>query len=325
MPERRTGTVVDKELLSETLMRFRLMPEDGRSFPDYEAGQNIALWRDNCKLTRRVGRGPDGKSTYEPDLDPWGRQQVGTVTHAYSVASAPAETSEHGWLEFLIALEYGVHGLPGRLSESLFGMDEEDADLGYFDRIAGDFTLAARAGDAQSVLMVGTGTGVAPFAAFVKQLHAAASLEDTRRYTLVQTHRTVRELAFHELFLEIEASGRFDFTYVPTISRPAQEAAVDPRIGQGRATNVVRHLYELPTAEEDKQTGAKSDVSVVAANLAMERLVHPVLPRHLNADELRQRHEPAKTVLMSCGNPAAMADLRATCERRQIRFEMEQW
>jgi ferredoxin-NADP reductase len=327
MPERKTGTVVDKELLSDTLMRFRLMPEEGAPFPEYEAGQHIALRRDDCKLTRRLGAGMDGKQRYEPDLDPWGRPLVGTVTHAYSIASAPAETSEHGWLEFLVTLEHGVHGLPGRLSEALFGVGEGGAapEVGYVDRIAGNFTLAARGGDAQSVLLVGTGAGVAPFAALVKQLHAEASLEDTRRYTLVHTHRTVQELAFRDLFFEIEASGSFDFMYVPTISRPAQEATVDPRIGQGRATNVVRHLYELPMAEEEKQTRARSDVSVVAAGLAMERLVHPVLPRHLNADELRRRHEPADTVLMTCGNPTSMADLRATCDQRQIRFEIEAW
>ena len=327
MAHRRTGTVVDKELLSETLLRFRLMPEEGTPFPAYRSGQHIALRRDDCKLTRKVGVGQDGKPQYEPDLDPWGRQQIGSVTHAYSVASAPAETREHGWLEFVVALEQGQHGLPGRLSEALFNMGPESGgcEVKYLDRLAGNFTLSDRAGDAQSVLLVGTGTGVAPFASMVKQLHAEARADDTRRYTLVHAHRRVRELAFYRLFSEIEASGRFDFTYVPTISRPAEEAEVDPHIGQGRANNVVRLIFGLPTAEEEKLTKAKSDISVVAANLALERLVHPVLPRHLSADALKERHPPGGPVLFPCGNPASMADLQATAQRREIRFEMEAW
>ena len=324
MAHRRTGNVVDKELLSETLMRFRLMPEEGVPFPSYRAGQHIVLRRDDCKLTRKTGVGQNGKPQYEPDLDPWGRQQLGSVTHAYSVASAPAETQEHGWLEFLVALEQGSHGLSGRLGEALFKVGPESGcEVKYADRIAGSFTLSDRVGDAESVLLVGTGTGVAPFAAMVKQLHTEGRADDTCRYTLVHTHRSVKELAFQCLFSEIEAAGRFDFLYLPTISRPAQEAEVDPHIGQGRANNVVRLLFGLPTAEEEKLTRAKSDVSVVAANLALARLVHPVLPRHLNVDTLRERHPSAKTVLLTCGNPASMADLRATAERREIRFEVE--
>jgi len=29
--------------------------------------------------------------------------------------------------------------------------------------------------------------------------------------------------------------------------------------------------------------------------------------------------------LLTCGNPASMADLRATAARREIRFELEEW
>ena len=101
--------------------------------------------------------------------------------------------------------------------------------------------------------------------------------------------------------------------------------AVLARIGQGRASNVVRHIYGLPTAEEDKQTNAKSDVSRVAAELALTRLVHPVLPRHVHVSDLRERVAPVSSVLLTCGNPASLADLRSTAARREIRFELEEW
>ena len=48
MAQRKIGTVVHKELVSQTLMRFRLQPEPDGRFPDYQAGQYIALQRDDC-------------------------------------------------------------------------------------------------------------------------------------------------------------------------------------------------------------------------------------------------------------------------------------
>lgn len=326
----RTGAVVHQEIVSETLIRFRLAPEEGFRFPDYEAGQAISLRRDDCKLTRKIGVGPDGKPICEPERDPWGRQTVGPVTQFYSIASAPSDTAEHGWLEFLVAVEHGVHGLSGRLSEALFGADAETGcEVGYQDRIVGSFTLAERTGDAASVLMVGTGAGVAPFVSMLRELRAQAGGGDGRRYTLIHGARTEADLACRAALFEIEAAGRFDFLYVPTVSRPAAGAdrapgvAPDPRVGRGRASNVVRHVYGLPTAEEEKQARAVSEVTKVAADLALQRLVRPVLAGHLSAAELAARVAPAETVLLACGNPASVGDVEATAKRRQVRFERD--
>ena len=326
MTERKTGLAVEQELISPLLMRFRLQPEPGSPFHNYTAGQYIALRRDDCKLTRKTGFAPDGKATYEPELDPWGRQTLGPVTHAYSIASAPSETAEFGWLEFLVALEYGIHGLPGRLSEALFGMnDEAGCEVSYMERFAGDFTLEARVKQAENVLMVGTGTGVAPFVSMMKELHARADPGNDRRYTLVHTHRTEAELAYHKALFDIEVAGRVDFVYIPTLSRPTATTATGQRVGQGRASNVIRHLYDLPTTEQDKLANARGEVAVAAANLALERLVHPVLPNHLSTSELKTRIEPSQSVLLAWGNPASMADLQSTAAHLDLRCEQEAW
>jgi len=182
-----------------------------------------------------------------------------------------------------------------------------------------------RAEEFESVLFVGTGTGVAPFVSMVKELHARGGGGDPRRYTLLHTNRTVAELGYHDALFEIEAAGRFDFMYVPTVSRPSEHAGVDKRIGQGRASNVLRHIFDLPTTEDDKLTNAVGDVAHMAAGLALERLVHPVLPGHLTASAIRDRVDPASTVLLTCGNPVSTADLKSTAARRQIRFELEEW
>ena len=325
MSERRTGAVIEDQLLSPTLLRFRVEAEPGQQFPAYVAGQHIPLGRDDCKLTRKAGTASDGKPVCEPEFDPWGRQTVGPLKQYYSIASSPAETAEHGWLEFLVAIDHGYHGLPGRLYEDLYHAGESvKCGVSYYESVGGNFTLEARTREADSVLMIGTGTGVAPFVSMLKELHAQdTSLKSGCRYTLLQTGRTVPELAYRELLSEIEGAGRFDFLYLPTISRPSSDDPTDKQIGRGRANNVVRHIYGLPTAEEEKATGATSEVTRAAANLALDRLVNPILPSHVSVASLVPRLDPKSTVLLACGNPAFLADIKASTKRCQLRFETE--
>ena len=173
--------------------------------------------------------------------------------------------------------------------------------------------------------MVGTGTGVTPFVSMVRELRARDDGGEGRRYTLIHTARTEAELACRAELFEIEAAGRFDFQYLPTVSRRAGTAGMDPRIGLGRACNVVRYVYGLPTAEEEKQAQARSEVTRVAADAALERLVHPQLPAHVNVAELAARLAADETVLLACGNPASLADVESTAKRRQVRFERDAW
>jgi len=59
MPDVKVGTIESWQNLSPILATFRLRPEAGSRFPDYEAGQYIALRREDCRLTRRIV-GADG-------------------------------------------------------------------------------------------------------------------------------------------------------------------------------------------------------------------------------------------------------------------------
>ena len=67
MAERKIGRVTYWKGLSQILAIFRLMPQEGSNFPDYKAGQYIALRRDDCKLTKKVN--VDGTSKIIPDVD----------------------------------------------------------------------------------------------------------------------------------------------------------------------------------------------------------------------------------------------------------------
>jgi len=324
MPATRTGTILSWQQMSPTLASFRLAPEAPLRFPAYAAGQYIALRRESCRLTRRVA-GPDGRPRYVPDLDERGRQKRGPVTHAYSIASAPFQTAREGHLEFLVVLE--IADALGRFTESLFDAEErEGSPLGYVERTAGDFTLARRAAGVPHVLMIATGTGLAPFASMVRELDHDASEGRSVPWalTLLFVNRTAPELAFHEELAGIAAARRFDFVYVPATSRPGTTS--DPALGEGRAGNLLRHVLGLPLREEEALAEARAagaDAGPAAA--ALERATRPRLPASIDPDALRARIGAPGTVVLTCGNPEAMDDVRRVSERRGLRFEREEW
>jgi ferredoxin-NADP reductase len=260
-----------------------------------------------------------------PDLDERGRQKRGPVSHAYSIASSPRGTEREGFLEFLVVLE--VADALGRFTEALFESDEREGEtLGYFDRIAGDFTLARRAAGIPHVLMVATGTGLAPFASMVRQLDqdAAAGPPVPWSATLVFGNRTPRELAFHDELSAIAAARRFDFVYLPTVSRPDDGASL--ALGRGRATNLLRHVLGLPMAEEERLEEARATgADTTSAVAALDGAVQPQLPADADPGALRARLDPRRTVVLTCGNPLVMDDVRRVAERASMRFEREEW
>ena len=329
MAGRKVGTVTHKQDLSPILTIFRLMPAEGSLFPPSKAGQYIALRRNDCKLTRKVGVGSDGSAIHGPTLDDDGNQKIGQVTHSYSIASAPFEQEERGYLEFYVVLEVIKKGEFGRLSSVFMNMDPEtDNEITYFDRITGSFTLDNRAAGFDSVLMVGTGTGLAPFIAMAKQLHHEASngRGAQTKYTILHTNRTYEELAYHQELLDMEKSGVFDFVYVPTVSRPTQRDIDDAGMGVGRANNVLRHIFGQSMKEEEVLAAAragKGDLARAAAG--MQRTPRPELPKHLTPERLQDRFDPARSLIMTCGNPWSMADIEETANRSRIKFEMEEW
>jgi ferredoxin-NADP reductase len=326
--ELKTGKVVHFNRLSPVLALFRLRPAPGESFPAYEPGQYMALRRDNCWLTRKVLR-PDGTVEFVPDVDEPGHPRIGSVTHSYTIASSPFESAEQGHLEFYIVLEKDPNGLAGRLSSSLFRLGPgNDDQVTYVNRIAGNFTLKHRAKGFASVLFVGTGTGLAPFVSMVKQLdfEARRGRTDGVQYTLLHTNRTYEELGYHDELTALEAARRFDFLYIPSVSRPSPRDMADPGIGRGRANNLLRHVFGLPWRErQDMEEARARGADAEAARVALERVVAPELPRQVDRRELVRRLDPGRTVILNCGNPEAMADVQYVANRCGLRFEKEDW
>ncbi|MBI2828073.1 MAG: hypothetical protein HYX77_02215 [Acidobacteria bacterium] len=284
--------------------------------------------RDRCRLTKRVV-GPEGVVRYVPDLDDFGQPKLGPVTHSYSIASAPFETLEHGYLEFYVVLEKSDDGTLGRLSSSFFDMSPPgDGKVTYVNRITGNFTLEKTASGLGSVLLVGTGTGVAPFVSMIKQLHHEASRGSVSpaQYTLLHTNRTFEELAYHQELLDIEASQRFDFVYVASVSRPTERDVRDPRLGQGRANNLLRHIFGMPVKEEEDVAAAIArGADLARAQAALAKAVAPALPRHVSRADLLKRLDPSRSMLLTCGNASSMEDIKHVADTHRIPFEKEDW
>ncbi len=328
MAKTKEGTLIYWRNSSSILAIFRLLPEVGSKFPGYKAGQYIALQRNDCRLTKKVVH-EDRKVEYVPVLDEQGNPKRGPVTHSYSISSAPFETLEKGHLEFYVILEIDEKGVSGRLTESMFRMKPDgDNKLAYYDKIAGDFTLDKRAVGFQNVVLVGTGTGLAPFVSVIKQLHfeACQGKSDSVRYTLLHTNRTYEELDYYQELLAIEAARKIDFVYVPSVSRPTQRDWDDPKLGRGRANNLLRYLLEMPLKEEQElQEVAAKGGDVARAKGVLEKTVKPALPKHLSREALRERMDPAHTVVVTCGNPWSMEDIKYVAESNKMRFEKEDW
>jgi ferredoxin-NADP reductase len=328
MAAQKNGTVTYREDLSPYLSTYRVMPESGSAFPSYRSGQYIALSRKDCKLTKRVTQ-PDGRIEYLPDVDAQGNRKRGTVTHSYSIASAPFETEEQKFLEFYVILELQETGEPGRLTESLFQTDPaRDNTITYFEKIAGDFTLESRAKGFKNVVMVGTGTGLAPFASMVKQIHHEVMQGKSTdvRYTLLHANRITSELAYHDELAKIEAERKFDFAYLASVSRPTKQDHEDKKIGKGRANNILRSIFDMPLKEEQElqeATALGKDTEEMREYLG--RTVRPVLPEHLPKKTLLDRMDPATTVLLTCGNPLSMEDIKYISGKNGITFEKEDW
>jgi hypothetical protein len=123
----------------------------------------------------------------------------------------------------------------------------------------------------------------------------------------------------------IASARRFDFVYLPTVSRPGDEQGREA-IGRGRANNVLRLALGLPMAEEEGlEEVRKGGGDTEALEAAVARAVPPQLPPGIDVAALRSRLDPGATVVLTCGNPAAMEDIRRVSEKQGMRVEREEW
>lgn len=146
------------------------------------------------------------------------------VKRAYSIASSPSNKKH---LEFYIALVED-----GRLTPELSELKTGDR-LFVGPRFVGKFTFDRISGN-KDLLLVSTGTGVAPFLSMIRT-HLKGTSQ--RKIILLQGARFSYELGFYSELCFWEKRYK-NFLYIPAVSRPQE----DPNWGgiNGRVTQVIQ-------------------------------------------------------------------------------------
>ena len=174
---------------SEGLATFTVRPT-GWSLPDFAPGQfsNLAL----------------------PAEEAWDAETGASIRRAYSIASGPGRES----MEFFIRMV-----ADGALTPKLFDL-EIGAGIHLDERVAGHFTLDG-ASDSEDLVLVGTGTGVAPYRPMIQDRSLRARFGRT---ILLYSDRYVKDLGYLDEFRELEREDP-TFHFFPTITGPEPEEA----------------------------------------------------------------------------------------------------
>jgi len=184
------GKLVYRKDLTPDLAIIRIQPFDGSPVPDFKPGQFVTLGLkldgDGDKITNR----------------------------AYSLSSPPEEKRH-----FELYVKWAQEPVPGKFTTALFDMKEEDQL--YWRRPAGAFTIEDKKADGtideRTLVLVASGTGLAPFVSYVLHLKAMGS---KRRIALLHGARNAKELGYRDLFERLAKEGTL--IYLPTISRPSE-------------------------------------------------------------------------------------------------------
>ena len=201
------GKINYQKNLTPDLAIIRVQSADERPVPDFRAGQFVAL---GLKL--------DGHHniTYRP----------------YSLSSPPEEKR---YFEFYIK-SASEHVLSG-FTSTLFKMFE--GDLIYWRNPAGAFTLedkkADGAPDTRRLVLVASGTGLAPFISYVLHLK---NIKSKREIVLLHGAKYVQELGYYDMLKDLSASDP-NFKYLTTVSRPDHELSRDWRGNVGRVETLL--------------------------------------------------------------------------------------
>lgn len=218
------ATLVARQPVGERLLVLRVRPDAGELAP-FEPGQFVQLG-----LPMSAAETAASPIALRPG-------RVRLHRRSYSIASAPAERRE---IEFYVALVPG-----GRFTPLLWSL--RVGERLWMDPAArGEFGLARVPREAE-LLLVATGTGLAPF---VSMLRAAPASERWSRALVVHGVRHPGELGYRA---ELEARAARDpkVRYAPVVSRPEPAEAWNGLTGRVQAVLEPSRLRALAGFELD--------------------------------------------------------------------------
>lgn len=179
------------------LLIMRVAPV-GWKLPEFKAGQFVVL-----------GLPAGAPRVALSDPEPPAAEPSKLIRRAYSIASSPLADGE---LEFYVTLVRS-----GELTPRLFALQPGDR-LWLSNKPTGMFTLREIAPE-RNVVMIATGTGLAPYMSMLRT-HLAAP--GARRFAAIVGARHSWDIAYSS---ELTTMQRLSpsFTWLPTVSRPAEE------------------------------------------------------------------------------------------------------
>lgn len=190
------GKLTYVQILKEDLGIFHIKPDNG-AVPDFKAGQFVTLG---------LHVPSEGK----------------IIRRAYSIASAPEQKNR-----FELVIRWVRKPVPGRLTTELFSKKEGDEIM--WVKPTGIFTINEKMPDGnpdnRRMVLIGGGTGLAPFISYSMHLHAVGS---KREIVVLHGASYVDELSYKELLTSLEEESlekgkdKWNFRYRASISRPQE-------------------------------------------------------------------------------------------------------
>jgi ferredoxin/flavodoxin---NADP+ reductase len=202
------GRLSYRKDLTPDLAILRMQPADGGPVPDFRAGQFVTLgiqFPDEDRMTYR----------------------------AYSISSPPEEKRY-----FELYIKWTTKPVMGKLTSALFGMKE--GDTLYWRKPAGAFTIEDKKADgtpdSRRLVLVASGTGLAPFISYILHLKSIGS---KREIVLLHGAKYTQELGYRDILEKMAGGDSLNFKYLPTVSRPDHELSRGWRGSTGRVETLL--------------------------------------------------------------------------------------
>jgi ferredoxin/flavodoxin---NADP+ reductase len=190
------ATISYISVLKEDLAIFRIKPNEGQ-VPDFKPGQFVTLGV-NVPSEKKI------------------------IRRAYSIASPPQQKKY-----FELILRWVKKPVPGRLTTQIF--DKKEGQEIFWVKPTGIFTINEKmtdgAPDNRRMVLIGGGTGLAPFISYSLYLKALGS---KREIIVLHGASYVDELSYRDLLTQLEEESidkgkdNWNFKYRACISRPQE-------------------------------------------------------------------------------------------------------
>lgn len=205
MPDLLNATLIHREDVSPNLCVLRIQPDE--PLFEFHAGQYTVIG-----LPADAPRVPFAEVEEDPP------KPGSLIRRAYSIASS---SKAREYIELYISLVRS-----GTLTPRLFLLQEGDR-LWMGPKATGYFTLR-EVPDNLDVILVGTGTGLAPYISMIRSEHQC---NGARKVTVVHGARHTWDLGYRG---ELEALRRQcgNFRYLPTLTRPGPEENWQGHVGR---------------------------------------------------------------------------------------------